>query len=72
MGRGSIIVIVVDIVVRNGVTLGQPFLLSMNPLFFSHRLLSTATDQEGNPQRPAAIEYDLVRFGGKTVCSNPL
>lgn len=44
MGRGSIIIIVVDIAVRNGVTLGQPVLLSVNPLFFSHRLLSTPKD----------------------------
>lgn len=63
MGRGSIIIIVVDIVVRNGITLGQPVLLSMNLLFFSHRLLSTPKNQEceGNRQRPATIDY--VRFG---------
>lgn len=70
MGRGSIIIIVVDIVVRNGVALGQP-VLSMNPLFFSHWLLSTPKDQEceGNCQRPATIDY--VRFGEKLYVPTP-
>lgn len=70
MGRVSIIIIVVDIVVRNGVTLGQPVLLWILSSFPTGFCQPQRT-RKANLQRPVAINYDLVRFGGKLYVSTP-
>lgn len=64
--QGNIIIIAVDvIVVRNGVTLGQPVLLSLRILSPPLWLLSSPKYQEcaGSPIRPAVREHDLLSLG---------